>query len=245
MQKFEQPPEARRHLGGSTLKVYERIRSLIISHRFSAGEKINQTVLARELNVSRTPVTHALHKLETQGLVDHLPEKGFYVHQLSILELLDLFVLREAIDMIIAAEMVDSITDDQCEQLEGIFRSYFHAGQVREEEVPEYFEADSRFHRLLLDFSTNKLAKRVDDHFQIFARSFTAGLLRQPNETLQEHRQIIDALRARDRKRAVDCVVRHCAGTKNYLREVVERLKALGVDPATIPYNKLEESRTA
>ena len=242
MQKFTTEIDDRQPPSASTLQVYERIRALIISNRIAAGEKINQTVLARELNVSRTPVTNALHKLETQGLVDHMPEKGFYVHQLSIMELLDLFALREAIDMIIAAELVDSITDEQCSRLEDLFRVYFEAGTVTDDQVSAYSEADSQFHRLLLDFSTNQLARRVDDHFQVFARSFTAGLLRKPNETLREHRQIIDALKARDRKRALDSVVRHCASTKDHLRDVVDRLKALGVDPATIPYNRLELS---
>jgi len=89
----------------NTLSAYNQIKKLIIEKKIQPGEKINQNALAKQLKISRTPIVKALHKLETQGLVDNIPDKGFYVHKLSILEWFDLIVLREALDRIVINEI--------------------------------------------------------------------------------------------------------------------------------------------
>ena len=224
------------HIDRSTARVYESLRALIIEKKLTPGGKINQSEVAKQLSVSRTPVVKALHMLESQGLVDNIPNRGFFVHRLSILELMDLFALREAIDTIIIAELTETITDEQIRQIEDILNSIDSGDQIDES---RYWEFDKVFHNLLLGFSTNNLARKVDEHFQIYNRAFIGGLLRKPAETLPEHRRILQALRERDRDAAVDAVVCHISRTKSFLQEIVKKLQKLGVDPAGIPFNEL------
>lgn len=222
----------------STAWLCEELRKAIIERRLAPGSRINQSKLARSWNVSRTPIVNALHKLETQGLVDSVPRKGFYVHKLSILELLDLFALREALDTIIVAELTETISEQQLAQLTKVFESF--DGSVDGIEAHAYWKADRTFHTLLLRFSTNNLAKKINATFQIFDRAFVGGLLREPAETLVEHREIIRALRDKDREAAARAMTAHVAKTRMYLQDVVNRMRKLGIDPAVIPVNELQ-----
>jgi DNA-binding GntR family transcriptional regulator len=223
----------------STAAVYENLRSLISEKRFAPGSKINQSKLATQFQVSRTPVVKALHKLETQGLVDNVPRRGFFVHQLSILELLDLFALREALDTIIISELTETISEEQIKELEAVFQCFDEGTNSIDES--QYWECDKVFHRLLLRISTNNLAKKIDEHFQIFNRAFIGGLVRKPAATLPEHRKIILALKEKDRDAAVEATISHVHESKSFLQEIVKKLQKLGIDPAKIPFTELPQ----
>jgi DNA-binding GntR family transcriptional regulator len=234
------PPEPRNER--TTAFVYETIKRQIIDKKLPPGEKINQQRIATQLGVSRTPVVKALHKLESQGLVDNIHDKGFYVHRLSIKELLDLFSLREALDTMIVSELVESITDRQIESLEAVFEDFWERDPADINEL-QYWGCDQKFHNQMMDYCHNTLAKRIDDNFQIFSRTFSVGLLRKPAETLLEHKQIIEGIRMRNRDMAVEAVYQHVSKTKGFLQEVVRKLRKLGVDPSGIPFNEFSRGK--
>jgi len=152
---------ASNRIDNSTASAYESIRRIIIEKKLSPGSKINQSKLAKQLKVSRTPIVKALHILETQGLVDTIPGKGFYVHILSIQELLDLFILREALDTLVISELTETIANDQIEQLEEVFKD-FDLSLADMDEL-SYWKSDQKFHNLLLSFSNNNLAKKINE----------------------------------------------------------------------------------
>jgi len=224
----------------NTLSAYNQIKKLIIEKKIQPGEKINQNALAKQLKISRTPIVKALHKLETQGLVDNIPDKGFYVHKLSILEWFDLIVLREALDRIVINEITESITDEQLEKLEEVFNKLKEYSYKNEDDYKMYWKLNQEFHNLIISFSKNNLAKTINEHFQIVNRTFIGVLIRKPSETLSEHSMIMEALRQRDRIKAVEAVVGHMSKSKNYLQEIVFKLKKIGIDPSKIPINEID-----
>jgi len=221
----------------TTGRVYHVLLKKLVSREYPPGRKISQGKLAEELKVSRTPLVKALHKLETQGLIDNIPGKGFYVHQLTAKELVDLFTLREALDTMIIKELVETIQPEQVAALEDIF-SEFVTGDT-ELSAEAYRKADQEFHNLVLSYSRNDLVKKLNRHFQIFSRSMIAGLLREPSETLPEHMAIIGALKQKDRDAAISATIAHVEKTKKYLDETVDRLQKLGIDPRRIAMDEI------
>ena len=214
---------------------------MIVDKRLRPNSKINQIKLAEKLHASRTPVVKALHKLESQGLVDNIPDSGFFVHELSMLELLELFTIREALDSIVVMELVDTITPEQIAQLNKLLLQFQQTAEQENDE--QYRRTDKEFHSLLLDMSQNTLVKKINEYFQIHNRCYTVGLLRKPQETLPEHRRVIDALRNKDRDEARGTMVSHVSNTKVFLQELVRNLRKVGIDPSTIPF-KEEEKQT-
>ena len=220
--------------------IHGEILQLIVDKDLAPGAKINQAELAKRLHSSRTPIVKSLHRLEAQGLVKYVPNRGFYVSDLSVLELMELFTLREALDSIIVYELAGTITSEQLQQIQELMNGFERTAADFDEE--SYREFDQAFHSLLLKFSRAKLVKRIINDFQIYNRCFGAGLLRKPQETLPEHRALYDALMSRDRDAARDAVARHMANTKLLLHDLVNRLRQMGVDPATIRVQEIRLS---
>lgn len=206
---------------------------MIVEQRLAPGTKFNQVKLAEDLGVSRTPVVKALHKLEAEGLVDNHPQKGFFVHQLTVAELLELFALREALDTIILNGIAENITPDQITHLNAILEPF--KDEWTPEIIGEYWLADQIFHNTLMELSNNTLAKKVNDTFQVLNRTYRGGFVRHPGESLKEHRALIVALKARDAKMARKIAIEHISKGREILEKTVEKLRSLGVDPTKLP----------
>jgi DNA-binding GntR family transcriptional regulator len=222
---------------GTTASIHNAIREMILNREILPGEKINQISMAAMLEVSRTPIINALHRLESEGLVDRLQNSGFYVHRLSIQELQDLFDLREALDIVIINNLIHNISDDEIETLEEIFANFIESGQEIDRE--EYRRRDMKFHLTLVSLCRNRLIQKVNDNLQILARSYTAGLIRPYEETLKEHVNVISALRRRDAAKAEAEIRNHITRTKDLIRETVDGLIRMGLDPTVIHVDEI------
>jgi len=222
----------------STAWAYREIRQRIVHKKLAPGSKFNQVKLAEELGISRTPVVKALYKLEAEGLVDNVPQKGFTVHQLTVSELLELFSLREALDTIMVNSLIDNITNRQIEMLEGILHPF--DTEWTPELIEQYWLADQLFHNTLMELSDNILAKKVNETFQVLNRTYRGGLMRHPSESLKEHRALVAALKNHDGKLARQLTIEHIAQGKELLQGLVDKLRGLGVDPTRLPIQDVE-----
>lgn len=77
--------------------LHEQLRALILNG-YQPGEPLSEPELARALRVSRTPVREALARLERDGLVVILPRRGAFVKSLEVIDIHELFEVREAIE---------------------------------------------------------------------------------------------------------------------------------------------------
>lgn len=219
----------------STIKIHKILRQWIIHKKLKPGTKINQNQLAEEFGVSRTPIVKALQRLENEGLIDNVYQKGYFVHQLTVKELLELFALREALEVIVIDDVINHISDKQVAELEKLFEP-FSAENLNSE---EYWEADQIFHNTLMDLCRNELAKKINEMFQVLNRTYIGGLVRKPTETLEEHRRIIAALKNNDLEEAQFATIEHINKTKQLLLEMNRRLSKLGINPAELPVQDL------
>lgn len=216
----------------TTEVAYREIRARILQGKFPANQKINQNALAEGLGVSRTPVIKALHMLDAEGLVDNIPNRGFFIHMPTLREVTELFMLRQSLEMISAMYAAEYGTDAQFDQLAALFDEFHNAEAIDHD---RYFLADQAFHRQILRMCDNSLMHKINESMQIMERSFSAGLLRPPQETLIEHMNIVEALRSRDPVRAQEVTRQHTETTKRHLQSLDRQIRALGFNPATMP----------
>lgn len=92
----ERDKEEEREVVPSMIAV--KLRGLISSGVYAPGMRLGQTELAKRFESSRVPVREALKMLSTEGLVEHDPNRGFFVARLSSDEARQLFRLREMIE---------------------------------------------------------------------------------------------------------------------------------------------------
>jgi DNA-binding GntR family transcriptional regulator len=178
-----------------SLRVYDALKSMILSGKLAPGQKITQMKLADEIGVSRTPLLKALQMLEHELLVESIPRRGMFVKAMKPEEIIDAFDCREGLEGIAARLTAERITEVQLRKLKSLFSAY---EKVQEIPLKEYGHADQQFHKLLIQFSGNKILPRVEMIGNIHIISYNRGLIRPPKETLSEHYAIIDAIANRD-----------------------------------------------
>ena len=79
-------------------QAYQKLKRIILGRQISPGEKLNESELAQGLGISRTPVREAINRLEKEGLVEIIPQRGAFVVQFSAKDVLELFLIRENLE---------------------------------------------------------------------------------------------------------------------------------------------------
>lgn len=193
-------PSKRPNLSAS---VYERLRKAILEYEYPPGTRLNEDELAYRLRVSRTPVRDALKQLELEGLVARSPHQGVFVKRLSPDEVLELLDLREVLEGLAARLAADRLSETDLEKLEGIFREAEELNRMGR--YADYLERATQIHDLLVASSGSQLLDRVMHNLYDrirFVRSQTIHLPGRAASSLQEHLELLEALRQRDPDRS-------------------------------------------
>ena len=176
-------------------RVYRRIKEMILKNELVSGQKLNQEKLAQALGVSRTPLLSALSKLEKEYLVQQVPRRGAFVNRLSREEFEDLYDLRLRLEPLGAFDAATRGTPEALAALEERFLEFEQAVSGR---FPSLLEADYDFHMAIMRMSGNEMLHRIISSFNIIIISNLRGLLKPAEQSLEEHRGILKAIRNRD-----------------------------------------------
>lgn len=93
--------------------VYEAIKKAIFEEELKHGDRLVEKELAERMRVSRTPVREAIRKLEMEGLVKHIPRKGVVVQGITLDDVIEIFAIREALEVAAVSFIIDNITDQE------------------------------------------------------------------------------------------------------------------------------------
>lgn len=102
----------------STDRVYEQVKLMAMTYAFLPGEHINEVDLARQLNVSRTPVREALNRLSSEGFTSMVPNRGFFGRLLDVTEIFNLFEYRCALEQAIMRLACERASDEALDELD-------------------------------------------------------------------------------------------------------------------------------
>jgi DNA-binding GntR family transcriptional regulator len=181
-------------------KAYEHIKTAILSGRLNPGEKLTEEHLAKTLGVSRTPVREALHKLESEGLINVRKKRGFVVSWDSKDEVEELFELRSILEGYSLRTISKSISEETFHQLEGFIQNAEEA--LRRKKIEDVFKWNTRFHDTLHELVANKTRlHRLIVNMRKYVLRHRKDTLRYPDggkRAIEGHRKIILALRLRD-----------------------------------------------
>ena len=204
-------------------KVYSILKDMIIERKLLPGQKIPQEKLAHDLGISRTPLISAPKFLEQEKLVESVPRRGFFVRLFSKEEMVSIFELREVLEGLAARRAAFKINDPQIKELGGFFQHF--AKQENISDYKGYAREDRRFHNFVIDVGAKEFLKSILLTTNIISFSYqvlhSEGLVRPPNETIQEHLAVIAAIKARDSDAAEDLMRRHFKKSLTYLKREI------------------------
>jgi DNA-binding GntR family transcriptional regulator len=189
-------------------EVADRLRQQIYSRTLEPGSWIDEMKLSQEFGISRTPLREALKVLAVEGLVTMKLRRGAYVTEVSRDDVAQVYHLLALLESDAAATVAEHADTAQREQLR-----LLHARlekQVRQRDA--FFAANEHFHMALLQFAGNRWAMQiVTDLRKVMKLNRHHSLFKQGrlSDSLAEHRALMDAIEARDARRARDLMRAH------------------------------------
>lgn len=189
----------------------------LLSGELEPGSSINESKLAEELGISRTPLREALLELKFEGFLDSVPGKGFSVLPLSAETAWDLYLLVGWLEGV-ALRNGGNQSEDRLGLLEEIEKERQQAEEEQDTELA--VRLDARWHAALVSTCSNNecldvlnlLRRRLYRYEYVFADDLNHlgdSFRHRVAGTLDHHRQIIEALRARNLEFAVELLKHH------------------------------------
>lgn len=189
-------------------EVAELLRQRIFNRELKPGSWIDELRLAQEYGISRTPLREALKLLATEGLVTMKVRRGAYVTELSERDLSDVFHMLALLESDAAAAAASLASDSDLQDLQDLHRQLETATLSRE----EFFDINEHFHMRLLQIADNRWRDQmVMDLRKVMKLNRAQSLLKTGRmaESLTEHRELLNALLARDGAKAAKAMRRH------------------------------------
>jgi DNA-binding GntR family transcriptional regulator len=182
-----------------TRMVREQIEGMILRGEIAAGERLSENALATKLNVSRGPVREATRLLAEAGLVTVIHNRGVFVRQIKLEEVLHVYDVRAGLAHVAGRLAALRATKADVAALRALWDEMERA--IAAENSDAYYEVNQAFHTRIVEISKNQ--RLIDFHattereLSLFMRRGVAGASR-PRMSNHEHRQIIEAIAAGD-----------------------------------------------
>lgn len=200
--------------------VYESILQAITAGRLASGTVLSEVSLARQMQVSRTPVHDALRQLAKDGVVEQSTGRRARVASFTRDDLFEIFELRKCLEGP-AAELAAGRMDQR--QL-GPLRAMadeLAADPDRVDWTERWTDFDEAFHHTIAEASGNRRLAQDIDRYRLLHRGFNrmSTEVKSLQRALKEHYDILTALDARDGVRAREAMVNHISAWQTYFVE--------------------------
>jgi DNA-binding GntR family transcriptional regulator len=178
--------------------VYEALRNGVFTGVLAPGSKLSVPALAKQLNVSRSPVREAVLRLAQDRLAVEEPRRGVVVATVTAAELAKLYEVREVLEGAAARLAAERGGPELARHLDDLLAQ--HAKAVKTSDLAEHTELDMRFHSAIRQAADNAYLTEVLDQIQSQVRlaMLTTMITAGPHLALKDHRAIVAALRSGD-----------------------------------------------
>ncbi|MDX2560924.1 GntR family transcriptional regulator [Streptomyces sp. TX20-6-3] len=203
--------------------VLGELRRAITSGELRPGGQIRQDALAARFEVSRVPLREALKALEAEGLVVHHIHRGYFVAELSLADLEEIYRIRELLETEAVRRAVRLLPDGVVATLERIQREVEQAADAGD--VPAMAAANRLFHFTLIEASgMPRLVRLITTLWDSTDAYRSLYYTEDPHrkQAVREHRAVISALRHGDEDATVHWLDEHRAHAVAALREVLD-----------------------
>ncbi len=196
-------------------QAYLALSKMIMTNEFSPGQKITEEKIATALGVSRTTVKKAFTALVQEGILEDIPRKGVYIKVYTKEEKLEVLDLREVTAGLSARYAALNITKRDINYLESIYARMEKASESSDSEA--YAQCDFELHEAIVKFSGSTILSGIISNLNLRLKSFPYRGVRDPKETIEEHKAIIDSLAKGDPEEAENSMRSHIRKAKAFL----------------------------
>ena len=210
---------------------FQTLRSLLVEGKIAPGSKLNERELAERLNVSRTPIREAIRRLAADGLVELIANRGAIAIQLSLEDVIHTFNVIAELEGYSGELAAQNISDSTLSELEAL--QYEMMASYARRDLSSYYKLNLGIHHLINQAANNpiltKLFSQVNARIEALRfRSNQDGV--KWEKAVEEHQEMLDALKARDGARMRKVMISHVTNKRNV---VVQLLKSEAIAQAS------------
>lgn len=190
--------------------VYEELKRNIMSMKLEPGQTMSTQEIATKLNVSRTPVREAFLRLQSEGLVEMIPQRETMVSKISLKRVEQEKFIRECLEMGVIRKFMDKSGCEVEENMAELIQLQKKCGE--EKDFVGFLEADDQFHKVLFDATGQEMAWET-----IASRNGHYNRLRildvqrdtEMQESIEQHHKIATLLESGSREEAARALSSH------------------------------------
>ncbi len=196
-------------------QAYEAIQNMILNARYKAGFKIIPNDISNELGISRTPITHALKRLEQEGLITAIRGGKYCIPQYKAEDLNEIFDARLLIEKQAVRTLIKTIDAKKIMELKNIAKDYIE--MIEKKDVELSVKADFAFHNYLVKSMNNG---RIEQFFLmlqkqlIIYRYIGTKINERLRDSAEEHVTLISCIEAKDEGKAVEMIETHIENSR-------------------------------
>jgi DNA-binding GntR family transcriptional regulator len=207
-------------------QTYDIIKNMIILREIEPGKKINEEHIAKEIQVSRTPIREALCRLENEGIVKIIPRRGAFVSDLTETNVREILLIREVLEGLVVRLAVENMDEETLEKLRKALEKVSTLPE-KDRDLINYTRSEVDFHAILLSASNNQMLKNmmeiVNAHLQII-RLRTVVIPERAQKTVGEHQQIFKAIENGDTTSAEELMRKHVQSVREVALKNIEAI---------------------
>lgn len=185
------------------------LKDNIVSLELRPGTLISENEIATELGLSRTPVREAIIDLAKASIIEIMPQRGSYVALIDPKMVEESRFLRQVLDRAVIQVACDLANEDDIAKMEeNVHLQEFY---LEKENAAKIFELDNEFHQLIYDAADKKTIYDMRSTIMIhFDRVRTLSVVTVKDmKIVADHRGMLEAIKAKDKERAVELVNKH------------------------------------
>ncbi|MHB1654435.1 MAG: GntR family transcriptional regulator [Desulfitobacteriaceae bacterium] len=198
------------------LQVYQILREAILTGKMKPGDRLLESRLAQQLGVSRSPIREAIRMLEQDGLVI-TSEVGIMVNPMEIEVMEEIYQCRIATEPYAGFLAAKKMSMEAVKELNSLVDQADEAYNQGNYEL--VVELTTAFHDLITKSSGNRALNEIVDRIRslnILARSEELKIFLRPQDYLNEHREIANALQEGDPARVESLLRKHIENDWKY-----------------------------
>ncbi|ASI35384.1 MAG: GntR family transcriptional regulator [Exiguobacterium oxidotolerans] len=211
--------------------IIEKIKRAILNREFAPGMQLTESVIAEKLETSRTPVRNAFKKLELDGYIVLKPNRGAYVIQPTVNDIIQAFELRIELEGVAVKFGLANVEQKDLDYLKQLIEKELDA--YTHEDLTEYTSINKKFHMLLAEKSQNRYVieflSRIIDQIDVYLMMYNVidYKSKRNNKSLKEHLEIITAIESRQVDLVTDALQRHLHQTLDSIKSITEPYQSL------------------
>lgn len=187
------------NMSSLTDEIVDIIRDRILKGEYRIGEKIKENQIATEFKVSRTPIREAFKQLESEGLIDYVPNRGCFAKGFTREDIEDIYAVRKALEIMAVEWAVNRISDAQIKALQE--QSELMEFFTTKKDSDKVLELNSAYHDIIYDAAGSRFMAQILRSYKEYIEQTRKVILYEQaylEEILKEHKKILEAIMARD-----------------------------------------------